>query len=346
MPPSSALARGNPPRQILASRGSVRQCGREGPPSRRAIPPRAANPQHGLGGIGRILQGDHAGVEEKPAVAVFGQAGEPVDLDHGEACPFERLDQGIGEPLRQLVEGNEPLRGIRRLDERVAPGIAEIDAAEGDAARPDRAEMGEQSLQDRGRLDAVVFGGRRDDVEEPAGPRIVMLPEDVGVRRDDAAEAVEKRRAALEADERIVGRDLEACGEILRRQGHQHIRIDAEGVLGPARKGAAHEHVEARHGQALGADIGFAGAAFLVAPLRPGARIEQHGDDGEIEGGAGHVGRRSPTARRASPRPSGHGRRQRNGASGHGTGCRERDRPPGSSSPPRRRRARAGRDRP
>ena len=143
-------------------------------------------------------------------------------------------------------------------------------------------------------LIAVVFGGGRDDVEEPAGPRIVMLPEDVGVRRDDAAEAVEKRRAAFEADERIVGRDLEAFGEILRRQGHQHIRIDPEGVLGPARKGAAHEHVEARHGQALGADIGFAGAAFLVAPLRARARIEQHGDDGEVEGGAGHVGRRFP----------------------------------------------------
>ena len=130
--------------------------------------------------------------------------------------------------------------------------------------------------------------------KSPPGRGSSCLPEDVGVRRDDAAEAVEKRGAAFEPDERIVGRDLEAFGEILGRQRHQHIRIDAEGILGPARKGAAHEHVEARDRQPLGADIGFAGAAFLVAPLRAGARIEQHGDDGEVEGGAGHVGRRFP----------------------------------------------------
>jgi hypothetical protein len=120
--------------------------------------------------------------------------------------------------------------------------------------------------------------------------RIVHLPENIRVRCDDATEPVEERGAALEADERVVGRNLEAFGQILGRQRHQYVRIDAERILRLAGKGTAHEHIEACHRKSLGADIGLARAALLIAPLRAGARIEQHGDDGEVESRTSHVG--------------------------------------------------------
>ena len=45
---------------------------------------------------GRVAQRQHAGVDEQPAVAVFREAGEPVDVGDLDAGPLQRLDQRIG----------------------------------------------------------------------------------------------------------------------------------------------------------------------------------------------------------------------------------------------------------
>ena len=44
----------------------------------------------------RVAQGEHAAIDEQSAVAVFGKAGESVDVGDLDACPLQRLDQRIG----------------------------------------------------------------------------------------------------------------------------------------------------------------------------------------------------------------------------------------------------------
>ena len=95
-------------------------------------------------GVGGIAQGQHAGVDEQPAIAVFGQAGEAVDIGHVDAGGLQRLDQRIGQPLRQLVQRHEAVGRVVGRQRRVPPAIAERDAAERQPRRPDRAEVAQQ----------------------------------------------------------------------------------------------------------------------------------------------------------------------------------------------------------
>ena len=120
-----------------------------------------------------ILQGEHPGIEKEPTVAVFRQPREPVDVHHREAGPFERLDERVGEPLRELVERHEAARGAgpaasgcRQVSPRLTPPRT---------MRP--GQMGPRWSRIASRIAAAlrpVRRRRRDDhVEEPAGPRIV-----------------------------------------------------------------------------------------------------------------------------------------------------------------------------
>ena len=94
----------------------------------------------------------------------------------------------------------------------MAPSVAEVDAAERDAARPDRAETAQHGVQDGGRGALPL---RRETVEQAAGPGVVGLPERFRVGRDDRAEAVEQGCAALKPDERIAGAGLEPLRQFL-----------------------------------------------------------------------------------------------------------------------------------
>src|SRR5579885_778320 len=76
-------------------------------------------------GIARL---DDAEIEEEPAIAVFGKAGQRVAIGDGDPRLFERLDERIGEPLAQLVERNEATARIGRLGARMPPDIAERNA--------------------------------------------------------------------------------------------------------------------------------------------------------------------------------------------------------------------------
>ena len=206
--------------------------------------------------------------------------------------------------MRQLVEGHEAVAGICGGGERVPPGVAEIDAAEPDAARPDRAEMPQQGLENARRRDAALAGLLGEDIEQPARPRLIGLPEHIPIARHHRSETVEERGAPVEADERIVDADLEAARQLVRIERHQRLRIDAERVVRPAGKGAADEQVEARQGEPLRARVGLAGAALVIAPVGSGAGVEQHADDGEIERGAAHGGGVRPIDRLGDRRPA------------------------------------------
>ena len=65
-------------------------------------------------GFAGVAQGQHARVDEQAAVAVFGKARQAVDVGHLDAGRLQRLDQRVGQPLRELVQRHEPARGVVR----------------------------------------------------------------------------------------------------------------------------------------------------------------------------------------------------------------------------------------
>ena len=84
-------------------------------------------------GIARL---DDAAIDEEAAIAVFGEAGQPVELGDAQPCGRQRLNQLVGEPLAELVKRNEPVPGHGR----VTAAIPELYTAKAEPARPDRAE--------------------------------------------------------------------------------------------------------------------------------------------------------------------------------------------------------------
>eukprot|EP01038_Epipyxis_sp_PR26KG_P019246 gene19246-27267_t len=119
--------------------------------------------------LARILERDDAPIEQEPAIAVLRQAGQFVDVDDGDAGPLQRLDQRIGQPLRELVEGHEPGRGGALRDQRVAPGVAQRDARQRQARGPDAAEGGQNLAEHVARAQAPGLGRSQEAVEQIAG---------------------------------------------------------------------------------------------------------------------------------------------------------------------------------
>src|SRR3954451_6527827 len=129
----------------------------------------------------RIAQAQHACVHKQSAIAVFGKPGEAVDLGDRDARPLQRLDQRVGEPLRELVDRDEAIGGVVALDRGMAPGVAERDTAKRKTARPNRPEMFEQGFQDTRRGQSPVLGQRCKIIVKPAGPRLVLPREHVWI---------------------------------------------------------------------------------------------------------------------------------------------------------------------
>src|SRR5262245_1532315 len=88
--------------------------------------------------IDRRARADHAEIDEEAAVAIFGERGELVQPLHGEPRRLERLGERIGEPLRELVEGHDPIGGVAGAHGGMTAGIADRTSLEREGGRPDR----------------------------------------------------------------------------------------------------------------------------------------------------------------------------------------------------------------
>ena len=139
--------------------------------------------------VGIVDETQHAGVDE--AGRRCGTRAAPVSastLGHRDAGPFERLEQRIGEPLRELVERHQPAVGPSPPACGMAPDVAERDAAERRAGHaPDRAEAVEQRAR------------RIAGAEQPSGRGRSRIEQRAGTRRRRR-----RRRAALRARRRAV----------------------------------------------------------------------------------------------------------------------------------------------
>jgi hypothetical protein len=131
-------------------------------------------------GPGRAAQ--HAGVQQQAAVAVLGQAGQLVEAAHLDAGPFEGLQQRVGQPLRQLVEGHPAVARAAPRTGFVAPAVAQRHAAGWFAGRPD-ARQAISRICDRMSCAATsaVFGtGRRREITSKMPGRPPVWPKTSG----------------------------------------------------------------------------------------------------------------------------------------------------------------------
>ena len=247
--------------------------------------------------IGRVAQRDHARIEKETAIAVFRQAGEIVDVDDLDPRPLQRLDQGIAQPLRELVEGHEPGRGLARRDQRMAPGVAERNPAQGQARGPDAAEGRQHLAENIGRPQRAGLGAFEKAVEEIARPG-EALPLQL------LAEPVHQRRASLDRQQRIAGPGLKAGGQGLRVEPLQRGSIGVQRRGRVAREQPGREHVERGERQPFGAADLPAGRDVAIAPVRPGPGIEQDADHREVIGRPAPFGRAGEAGLAVQRRPA------------------------------------------
>ena len=96
-------------------------------------------------GSGRVFVPQYARVQKKPAVAVFGQAGQRIQASHLDAGLFKGLQQRIGQPLRQLVKRHPARAGVARctvIERGMPPAIAECYVFNSVLRRPDAGQAG------------------------------------------------------------------------------------------------------------------------------------------------------------------------------------------------------------
>src|SRR5262249_40614957 len=134
---------------------------------------------------------------------------------------------------------------------RMAPGVAEADAAEALAPRPDRAEPFEQRDQDLARGQHAVRGARGQEVEQAAGARTIVAREQLRRGPDALSERGEERCSPGDTDEWVGLAYLEPSSEASGREPCQRLAVGAQRLGGPCRERARREHVEAPDGETL-----------------------------------------------------------------------------------------------
>ena len=164
--------------------------------------------------------------------------------------------------------------------------------------------MDEQLAQDGRGFDAAAGGEAGEMVEQAAGPRLVLVPKIAG-----AAATVRPSRRSRSARPAMPSSGLASptwkpAQQRLVRQPFERACIGPQGIAGMARKRAAGEHGEARQREPLRAADLASRRRVAKPPVRAGAGIEQHADDGEIELGARPRGAVAPAGGAGEARPA------------------------------------------
>ncbi len=121
--------------------------------------------------VDRLTRTDHAEIDQQTAVAIFRQGGEFVEPGHGQSCMLDRFEERIGQPLRQLVKRHDLVGVVAGANRRVAARIADGDAAQHQARRPDRRQAVEQRGEDRRRRNAIAAERAQKIIDQIAGTR-------------------------------------------------------------------------------------------------------------------------------------------------------------------------------
>ena len=237
-------------------------------------------------GSAGIAQHDHAGIDEKSAIAIFGKARKPVEVGRlsrrppAAARPANRsaiataCGTGSGRWSRRCVGSRDAAkcRRARRRRAKCVPARSVRDDATRSAGSPVRAaRLHPRSTPD----DRTARPAVRDPAtQRPQAPR--ALPR-------QALQSTPRGPPVRPAD---CFRDLKSRGKIIRGESRQTILASARnGSSGSAGEGARLEHAQACNREPFRARDLHAAGAVAIAPVGACTGIEQHRDDGEIEGG-------------------------------------------------------------
>src|SRR5690349_20602881 len=138
-------------------------------------------------GPGRlVLRHQHARVDEEPAIPVLREAGQRVQALDPPSRSLERLDERVGEPLRELVEGDDAVA----WDGTVTPCVAQGHTVDRKPPRPYRPQHIEKDAKDaRG-----LVGQQVEEIAELAAEAAV----------DHRAETAQERRPLRHPDQGVV----------------------------------------------------------------------------------------------------------------------------------------------
>mmetsp|Transcript_92342 Transcript_92342/g.166794 ORF Transcript_92342/g.166794 Transcript_92342/m.166794 type:complete len:320 (-) Transcript_92342:565-1524(-) len=234
---------------------------------------------------GGVLQADDAGVHQQPAIPVLWQGSQSLRSRHLEAHgQVQRLDHGVHEPLRQLVEGHQVGAGlavdVQRLE---GPDVTPQDAVR--LQRPDAVEALRAHAPQVLQTHLAVLGVGHEVVHQVTRPGDLGA-EELRVLLQGIAQPAQELGAAGHSDERVVARDLEVACQDLLCDVLQGSRVHAcpEGRIHGEQ--AVLERIHRGLAEAL-AGLGDLPTWGDVLPSgsRPG--VEEHGHEDEVHQATG-----------------------------------------------------------
>ena len=188
--------------------------------------------------------------------------------------------------MRQLVERGPAGRTVTAAGIAVPPHVAERRVVEPRRCQPHAAEMFEQRTQQLGRLDRGSSRLAGQQIKQRTrSRRAAEYPEYRLLGFQRLAEATQQCSATFQAEQRIVGTDLEQFGQMRRIDALQTPRIHLQRFAALGRKRTIHERVKAGYAESFGPCVDRS-AGFLPAPVGAGPGVEQYADHGQVQTGA------------------------------------------------------------
>ena len=201
---------------------------------------------------------------------------------------LQRLDQRIGQPLRQLVDRHEAVGRV------VAPDARDGASSRRAARRPALSRPGQigpscssSDLEDAGAGSLPSSAAPDDRTARRPWRRTAKTSGRPRPPRPAGAAAPRGLRGPTSG---LSSRHLERLRQTSPRRCRAS-RVGAQRIVRIGRHGAGLEHPQRGDAQALGAGQLRAGRGVAIAPGRPGAGVQQHRGDRQVE-------------RRARQRPS------------------------------------------
>mmetsp|Transcript_48981 Transcript_48981/g.137114 ORF Transcript_48981/g.137114 Transcript_48981/m.137114 type:complete len:366 (-) Transcript_48981:1328-2425(-) len=272
--------------EALAQRGGelVEEDNGEGPPFHDELSAHV----NFLSQPGGVLRRNDAGVYEQAAIAVFRKRGEIADAEHLQAeARVQDVDEGVHEPLRELVERHEVGPGLARdLQLRVRPDVAAEDAVR--LKRPHGIEPFRADLPQVSQGDLVVLRVSQEIIDHVTRS-LHLHPEEFGVLLQGFAERAQHFCPANDADQRVRPGDLHTAGKRLVGDATQRQGIHARPHGSVGGEEAIKEEVERGGGEALARAHGGP-VRRMVAPLLARARVHEHRDRHQVNEAAGLLG--------------------------------------------------------
>ena len=176
-----------------------------------------------------IAKREHAGVDEQSAVAIFGKAGQAIDIGDVDAGSLQRFDERIRQPLRELVQRYETAGRIRGRQRRMLASNRRARSRPASAAMARSARVAAavplRSLAQAASPPSASIASRSN---RPPGRGVSRLPNISGFEATSRPSRRNRSARPSNPDQRIDIRDLHAAREVGNAEIRQLVGIGAQ----------------------------------------------------------------------------------------------------------------------